>query len=220
MSEVFSIRRLISALSASLLVSCKACPCLQLEQISALLVHSLHLIWMVNNCPGHSLLCAFHLKIEVGYYSFLLCWTRNWKPRDLELCVSESGRTLTSQWRLTPVHQGLVFRTRSLGCLMDHVQVCISASQQPWWSYLPTTASVPHLSAHFKKAEKVAYLARCSSSWMLRVGLLWGKNWQHSALGGQKDLSRLHRRWFNLWRLQWPLQSWEVPPPSQWLHLC
>lgn len=62
--EVFSIQRLYSA---PLLVSCKVCPCLQLEQISALLVYSLHLIWMVNNSPDPSLLCTFHLKMEVGY---------------------------------------------------------------------------------------------------------------------------------------------------------
>ena len=67
---------------------------------------------------------------------------------------------------------------------------CLSAPIQPWRNYLSTIAPVPCLSAHFKKAEKVAYLMRCSCSWMSRVGLLRVKNRQHSALGGQEDLGR------------------------------
>lgn len=84
----------------------------------------------------------------------------------------------------------LVFRTEGLVALWTIFRLCISAPEQPWWSYLNKIAPVPCLSTDFKNAEESAYLMRCFCSLILRVGQLGVKNWKHSVLRGREGLGR------------------------------
>lgn len=70
-SEVFSIQRLVAT---SLLVSCKVCPCLQLEQIPALLVH--FLIWS-----------GLWLTPKVVLYCVISIWKWRWTIKHFCLFV-------------------------------------------------------------------------------------------------------------------------------------
>lgn len=103
---IFFIRRLALA-SVSY---CTAKFVLCLEQ----LLNSLHPLWMVNNSLGPSLWYAFHLKIEMGYWSsffFLLLLLLDSKLKnELLICDSRNrgGFSHVSVEPGSPFHQGSV----------------------------------------------------------------------------------------------------------------